>query len=221
MVHKRTVRKPVTCEICHRRIISEADLVVAQYFIFPQPYHGDCYSKRLKTWGTVFLNNYPINSVMTTTFVLLSPIFGILWFAALINMMTALWSTPLVFVFVPFFILGLFALFLPGIIRLYSYYTFEKPIEKMNQQAPFFVMAIPIVMGISVVVLIALFFITLNSPPLLIIPSDVRAPESCTVRDTSCCQNESCSFSVPTCVEGKKPNFQGCDDRCWPMWKCV
>jgi len=115
----------VLCNACKKPIRTKDELITSFYFLKIKPYHSSCYSKNLKSFRTILLNNYPINSIATMFHIILSSIMGLIFLSFAITAVIEgdedlfLWITASVFI-VSFLII------LPIFVRLYSYYKFEK-----------------------------------------------------------------------------------------------
>lgn len=75
-------------------------------------FHDECYAKSLKGTETVFISNSPINGASGNFVAGLTAIVGIIF----------LLTTPIYFYFVLVF-------FLPLVVRLYSWFRFERHLE--------------------------------------------------------------------------------------------
>lgn len=102
------------CEKCLGEIELRDDLVTATMLFSVVPYHEDCYAKDLKGAKTLFLNNQPINGFSGNFMTLFAFVVGI-WLVIFADGGMKLYS-----------VLFLIAVFY----RLYSFYTFERHLEK-------------------------------------------------------------------------------------------
>lgn len=103
--------RAVYCEKCSREIKCRGDLVTTRLLFLIVAYHVDCYAKDLKGFRGIFLNNQLING-FSGNFVFIS--------AVLVSIGFAFGSMKWV---------SIVAL-LPVLYRIYSYYWFERTLEK-------------------------------------------------------------------------------------------
>lgn len=106
--------KTIYCDMCTKEIKVRDDLVTATLLFEVVPYHEECYAKDLKGAKTIFLDNQPLNGFSGNLFFFLSIILAIVW--SLIAENELKW-------------LSLLAL-IPVGYRLYSYFIYERNIEK-------------------------------------------------------------------------------------------
>lgn len=106
-----TVSKAVYCEKCSKEIKFRGDLVTATLFFVIVAYHEDCYVKDLKGFRGLFLDNQPLNG-FPGNFLFVA--------AVLVSIGFAFGSMKWV---------SIIAL-LPVLYRIYSYFRFERNLEK-------------------------------------------------------------------------------------------
>lgn len=106
--------KQVYCDKCKREIRVRDDLVTPTIFFEVIPYHEECFAKDLKSIKTLFLDNHPINGFVGNMAAILA--------CVLIPMCFFIDDVKLK-VIAAFLIIGL-------IYRVYSYYVFERHLEK-------------------------------------------------------------------------------------------
>lgn len=110
--------KEIHCGRCLDDIKVRSDLVTATSIIDVIPYHEECYTKELKSINTIFIDNHPINGFSGNTI----SIFAIFFFIG--TTIYSISSGILLY-------LLLSAIFLiPIIYRTYSYFKYERHIEK-------------------------------------------------------------------------------------------
>ncbi|MBP0726420.1 hypothetical protein J5Y03_14765 [Bacillus sp. RG28] len=106
------MNKTIYFDKCLREITVRNDLVTAILFFEVVPYHENCYAKDLKGVKTLFLDNQPINGFSGNFVTLLAILFCIGCFF-----------------YEPMKYLSIIAI-IQIIYRLYSYFVFERHIEK-------------------------------------------------------------------------------------------
>lgn len=106
----------IYCKHCNKEIKSKDELIVTTKFMSIVPYHKECYRNLTKRLRTTIIGK-PINSSKGTKMAIMFPIIYIL-LAAIYG------KNGPVFLWV-----GLI-LFIPMICRLYSYYKYEKNLNK-------------------------------------------------------------------------------------------
>ena len=118
----------VLCHSCKKPIHTNDDLITSFYFFKIRPYHSSCYSKNLKSLRTIFLKNYPINSIAATFYIAFTSILGLIFLAIAIKSIIEGDEDLLSWIIMSIIILLLFII-LPIFVRLYSYYKFEKKLN--------------------------------------------------------------------------------------------
>ncbi|WP_088073044.1 hypothetical protein [Gottfriedia luciferensis] len=106
--------KIVYCDKCLKEIRIRGDLVTTTMFFQVVPYHEDCYAKDLKGAKTFFLSNQPINGFSG----------NFLSFLAILICISTFFINDETMIYLFFFTL------FPIIYRLYSYFIYERHLEK-------------------------------------------------------------------------------------------
>jgi hypothetical protein len=106
--------KTIYCDKCLKEIKIRSDLVTSTLFFEVIPYHEDCYAKDLKGAKSFFLNNQPLNGFSGNFGVVVTVIIAFVWFFNAEG-----WAK----------LSSLLAL-LPLSYRLYSYFYYERHLEK-------------------------------------------------------------------------------------------
>jgi hypothetical protein len=104
----------IYCDKCLKEIKVRGDLVIATSFFEVFPYHEDCYAKNIKGAATVLLNNQPLNGFSGN-------------FLAIVGFILLIVS---LFVKDDLMILVSIISTIPIIYRAYSYFVFERHLEK-------------------------------------------------------------------------------------------
>ncbi len=115
-------KERVMCRACNREIKKAGDLIVSWYFVFVRPYHASCYAKNLLSLRTVFMKNYPINGISGTIGAIFAAVIGIVFF------FLALFSGSIANL--AFYLIFAVIVFITPVVRLYSYYKYEKPLKR-------------------------------------------------------------------------------------------
>jgi hypothetical protein len=103
----------VICKKCSRLIEKRDELITSTYLFEVVPYHEECFAKDIKGAKSLLVSNQPLNGFS-----------GNIW--TIFSIITAL--VLLIFAGEQKF-LSVFVI-LPAIYRLYSYFTFERLLDK-------------------------------------------------------------------------------------------
>lgn len=101
------------CYHCKRTIKDPDDLVTALLVFSVVPFHGKCYSRVLRGWETIVVANQPINGWSGNLMAGVSVVLG------LVSLLGRMPGGTLLFL----------ALLIPVGIRLYSWFTYERPLQ--------------------------------------------------------------------------------------------
>ncbi len=108
------MQRRILCYHCKRTIHDADDLVTALLVFSVVPFHGSCYSKVLRGWETLVVANKPINGWSGN---LMAGVSAVL---ALVSLLGNVQGGTLLF----------FLLLIPLGIRLYSWFSYEKPLQQ-------------------------------------------------------------------------------------------
>src|SRR3989338_1621276 len=139
------VNQKILCNLCNKIIISKKDLVVALYFLKMRAFHLNCYSDRgvtagqqitLKIFWRMLKRSHlhdpkrlysRINYRGFSIFATVMPFFGVY----ILSLLPSLFGVSVFTIIHIIFVLLVF--FLPIFLRLYSYFKFEKPLNKIDR----------------------------------------------------------------------------------------
>jgi hypothetical protein len=104
-------KKPIICNYCSDEIKSKDDIVISITGLSIGCFHNACYSKELKSLGTFFTSNQPINEVYSIPIAIILSIISIIML-----FIKDLWPISLVILIYPAF-------------RFYAWFVIERHLD--------------------------------------------------------------------------------------------
>jgi len=119
----------IICLECNKPITSRKELVTMAHFgILVRPYHISCFSKPVQSKSYMFMTPSPVNGLSGTLITIFLPLLGI-WILYVFSLFKS-WFSNIISYWITIVIICLILILNPVYLRLYSYFVFERQLNK-------------------------------------------------------------------------------------------